>query len=138
MGFWNPILKQICPGMADKRMITYIDDVETQLGFYWNYSRQIFIHFHEEISTPSPPPTSHLVELCLLYLKLKRVLDERQVRICCSKQIKEIQKEMLTFDYFWPAWVALGPLLVQSSSISNELSDWRFEQNNTMIAWIAG
>ena len=52
---------------------------------------------------PLQLPNSHLLlvfqsELCLLYLKLRRVLAERQVRICCSKQIKEIQKELLAFD----------------------------------------
>ena len=113
----------------------------------WNtlFIEIILDGFHSFSTPPSPSPPSHLLlvsllELCLLYLKLKRVLAGRQVRICCSKQIKEIQKELLTFDYFWPAWVALPavPSPSQSSSISNELSDWTLEQNNTMIAWIAG
>ena len=84
-------------------MITYIDDVRMlkhSFVFIEIILDRFSFIFTKKFPLPPPPPTSHLVELCLLYLKLKRVLDERQVRICCSKQIKEIQKELLTFDYF--------------------------------------
>ena len=90
--------------MADKRMITDIDDVR-MLKHSFVFIEIILDGFHSFSTPPSPSPPSHLLlvsllELCLLYLKLKRVLAGRQVRICCSKQIKEIQKELLTFDYF--------------------------------------
>ena len=76
-------------------MITYIDDVRMlkhSFVFIEIILDRFSFIFTKKFPLPPPPPTSHLVELCLLYLKLKRVLAGRQVRIAAANRLKKFRK----------------------------------------------